>query len=88
MSTEQVDYYVLFHNHTEGLKLYRLLRERGIAVRISPAPRLVSVCCGMSLLAQEQDVDFIRTAIDEAGIEIDRIVGLPRQINPRRDTYC
>lgn len=26
--------------------------------------------------------------ISDAGVEIDRIVQLPRQINPRRDKYC
>ena len=37
---EEQDYYVLFHNHTEGMKLYQYARGQGIPVRISPAPRM------------------------------------------------
>ena len=82
------DYYVLFPNHTEGMKLYQFLRGRGIAVRVSPAPRLASVCCGMSLLVEQEQIEAVRLAIPDSGAEIDKIVKLPRQINPQRDRYC
>ena len=85
---EEQDYYVLFHNHTEGMKLYQYARGQGIPVRISPAPRAASVCCGMSLLVDTADIDAVRRCIPESGAEIDRIVLLPRQINPARDRYC
>jgi len=88
MAQEAEDYYVLFPNHTEGMKLYRFLRQRGIAVRVSPAPRLVSVCCGMSLLVEEQQIEAVRLAIPLSGVQIDRIVSLTRQIDPGRDRYC
>lgn len=85
---EEQDYYVLFHNHTEGMKLYQYARGQGIPVRISPAPRVASVCCGMSLLVDITDIDAVKRCISESGTEIDRIVLLPRQINPARDRYC
>lgn len=86
---EQItDYYVLFHNHTEGMKLYQHTRARGIAARISPAPRVVSACCGMSLLVEEGAIEAVRRCISESGVQIDRIVLLPRQIDPTRDKYC
>ncbi|MEL7610362.1 MAG: DUF3343 domain-containing protein [Bacillota bacterium] len=86
---EQIlDYYVLFHTHTEGLKLYQYIRERGITVRISPAPRVASVCCGMSLLAEAEAIEAVRRCISESGVQIDRVVALPRQIDPTRDKYC
>lgn len=86
--TEGQDYYVLFPNHTEGLKLYQYARGRGIPVRISPTPRAASACCGISLLVKPEDVDAVERCIPESGAEIDRIVALPRQINPGRDRYC
>lgn len=85
---EQQDYYVLFHNHTEGLKLYQYARKQGIPVRISPTPRVASVCCGISLLVDTEDIDALRRCIPESGATIDRIVCLPRQIDPTRDRYC
>jgi len=86
---EQIeDSYVLFRNHTEGMKLYQYLRARGIAVRISPAPRAASACCGMSLLVEAEAIEAVRRCIPESGVQIDRIVSLPRQIDPARDKYC
>lgn len=88
MAEPPEDYYVLFRNHTEGLKLYQAVRARGISVRISPAPRAASVCCGMSLLVEADEIDRVRRCIEETGAEIDQIVRLPRQIDPARDRYC
>lgn len=85
---EEQDYYVLFPNHTEGLKLYEYARGRGIPVRISPTPRAASACCGISLLVSAADIVNLERCIPDSGAQIDRIVSLPRQINPHRDRYC
>ncbi len=88
MADEIKDYYVLFHNHTEGLQLYEYVKKQGLKVKISPTPRVASVCCGMSLLVQAADIEGVRQCIDEMQASYDRIVCLPRQINPKRDRFC
>jgi len=88
MEQEKYDYYVLFHNHMEGMQLYDSLRKLGVFTRISPAPRVASVSCGMSLLVEEDAIEKVRRAIEETGQEYERIVKLPCQIDPRRDKYC
>jgi hypothetical protein len=82
------DYYVLFFGHTSGMALYEYVRKLGIRVRISPAPRAATSCCGMSLLVEEAELEAVKGCIERSGIEIDKIVALPRQINPKRDRYC
>lgn len=82
------DFYVLFENHTDGMALYRYCRERGLHVRISPAPRAATVCCGMSLLVSKEEIDAVRVLINESKIPVLKIVELERQINPKRDVYC
>lgn len=82
------NYYVLFYTYTEGMRLYHYLRDRRIEARIAPAPRAASTSCGMSLLVEEEYVEAVRQAVSESGVEIDRIVKLPCQIDPRRDKYC
>ena len=42
----------------------------------------------MSLLVDAADIVAVRRCIPESGAEIDRIVLLPRQIDPARDRYC
>jgi tRNA-binding EMAP/Myf-like protein len=64
------------------------LRKLGVFTRISPAPRVASVSCGMSLLVEEDAIEKVRRAIEETGQEYERIVKLPCQIDPRRDKYC
>jgi hypothetical protein len=88
MAEEVREYYVLFHNHTEGLQLYQSVRDKGISVKISPTPRAASVCCGMSLLVGADAIDQVRQCIEESHAGYERIVCLPRQSNPRRDTFC
>ncbi|MDU3828412.1 MAG: DUF3343 domain-containing protein, partial [Peptostreptococcus sp.] len=46
-------YYVLFNNHTNGLKLHKVLRSKGLTATISPTPRSLSKCCGVSLIVDE-----------------------------------
>lgn len=82
------DYYILFHNHTEGMALYQYLRSHGERARICPVPRTVSACCGMSLLVLEEDIAAVRRRVEDSGIAIAGIAELPRDIDPRRDRYC
>ncbi|MBQ6807871.1 MAG: DUF3343 domain-containing protein [Firmicutes bacterium] len=85
---ERIDWYILFFNHTDGMQMYRYLKDLALPVRISPAPRAATVCCGMSLLVTEEHIAAVRQAVEDSGIAYDRIVDLPRQINPHRDVYC
>ena len=51
----EMQYYVLFPNHENGMKLYRILKEKGVRTQISPTPRAASKCCGISLLVREAE---------------------------------
>lgn len=82
------DYYILFHNHTDGMNLYQYIRKQGIPVRICPVPRTASECCGMSLIVVEQDIEAVCRCMDDSGIPVIGIAELPRNIDPRRDRYC
>ena len=81
-------YYVLVLSHTDGMALYEHLRKQGYQLRIAPAPRAATSCCGMSLLVNPEDIKEVRVAIERSGIAIDRIVELENQIDPLRDRYC
>ena len=87
-SAEIIDYYILFHNHTEGMALYQYIRSHGAKARICPVPRSASACCGMSLLVLEEDIAAVRQCVAYSGISIAGIAELPRDINPHRDRYC
>ncbi|MCH4167259.1 MAG: DUF3343 domain-containing protein [Megasphaera sp.] len=88
MMDRVIDYYILFKNHTDAMALFQATRQRHLTARISPTPRQASLCCGVSLLVTAADIDAVKQCIAETGAAYEKIVALPRQIDPHRDMYC
>ncbi len=82
---QESDYrvYVLFPNHTEGLRLNSILRDRGINHAISPTPRVLSRSCGISLIVNEDDLELIKEIIAEHRITIENVAKAPVNKNWR-----
>ena len=81
-------FYVLFNNHENGLKLNSLLKENSLKSTISPTPRSLSKCCGISLIVEEDELEDVKRVVKENDIEIIAIESLERDINPNRHVYC
>ena len=83
-------YYILFENYEQGLALHDVLDGAGVANRIAPAPAVThgQLCCGMSLLVEEDSIGAARACIRESGVKVHSIVSLEDQLVPRRDRYC
>lgn len=47
--------FLLFDNADSGMKVYRILLERGFDITISPTPREASSCCGISVMIRNPD---------------------------------
>lgn len=62
-------YYILFPNQTNGIKLNGILSREGYKVLIAPTPRELSASCGISLLIREEDVGRIKEIIERENIE-------------------
>ena len=62
---EEINYYILFANYTQGLALQELLKSEGLRARIAPTPRAVQgeLSCGMSLLVLPEEIDAVRECI-------------------------
>ena len=71
---QQLQHYVLFPNHDNGMRLYKELKALGVRAVISPTPRTASKCCG--ICAKEHDIEILKIAAVE------------RDLNPKRDRYC
>jgi len=80
VTIEIYDYYVLFPNHQEGLRLHRILKTAGIKCAISPTPREASSFCGMSLLISEENVEKVKEvlAVNDS-IKIEGIAKIKRK---------
>lgn len=82
------DCYVLFDGSTDAMALLSVLKAAGVGARVSPTPRLARSECGTSLLVACDDRARIEGEARAAGIRVQRIVALPRQIDARRDRFC
>lgn len=85
---QQMQHYVIFPNHDNGMRLYQELKKQGIQATISPTPRAVSKCCGIALMIRKEDIPAIEKCVEEKGIEILRITEIAKDVNPKRDRYC
>ena len=77
MEKSDFDWYILFPNHQEGLKLSKELKRRGLKYTIAPTPRAASKSCGISLIVLEDELPAINQVIDELKIKIEKTVQLP-----------
>ena len=85
--TEYLHYYVLFQNHSDATAMYRTRRKAGIYAQISPTPRELSVCCGVSLLIHGEDVENIKGIAEEKGLNYLSISGLNNTFDNTRHKY-
>lgn len=85
---QKTQHYVLFPNHDNAMRLYKELKALGVRATIAPTPRVLSTCCGVSLLVRGEDVDMIKACVKEHGIEVLKIEAIEKDINPVRDKYC
>ncbi|MDY4575245.1 MAG: DUF3343 domain-containing protein [Intestinibacter sp.] len=81
-------YYVLFENHDNGMRLYNSLKSKNIKCTIAPTPRVASKSCGISLLVNKEDIEKIRECVSNESIDIIDIVEIEKNIRPNRDRYC
>ncbi len=83
-----MNYYILFKNHTDSTAMYSALKKQGFNARISPTPRELSVCCGVSLLILEEEVEAIKGFVSSANLSYIKIEGLNNTFNNTRGRYC
>ncbi len=81
---DELRFYVLFPNHTEGMKLDSILRKNGIKHTIVPTPRRLSVCCGISIMYNEEDRERIIKLIEENGVSI---LGMESLVHEKKNFY-
>ena len=62
--------YILFNNHTNGLKLESFLKKNSIKYTISPTPRKLSTSCGISVMYKKEDEQKIKEIVKDNDIEV------------------
>lgn len=77
--------YILFKDVENGKKLYDLIKNNSIKATIAPTPRILDICCGISILYENiEDKPKIEEIIKENNIEIKGFHEIERDIDPNR----
>ncbi|AWZ49767.1 DUF3343 domain-containing protein [Hathewaya limosa] len=77
---EKVEYYILFPNYTEGMKLESLLKQEGIKYVVSPTPRKLASCCGISIKYYKDNEDKIKEIVKQNNIDVTGFFPLKKEI--------
>ena len=90
MADNELNYYILFANYTQGLALQDMLKEAGLPARIAPTPRSIQgeLSCGMSLLVEADMIEQAKDVIGREKAVYHSIVSMENPLQPRRDQYC
>jgi len=83
-----VSYYILFDNHEQAVRLRDELKAAGLRTTISPTPRAASVCCGVSLMVKEDEIEEVRAYLAGHSCVYKSVVPIEQDLNARRDRYC
>ncbi|WP_201750389.1 DUF3343 domain-containing protein [Senegalia massiliensis] len=62
--------YILFPSHSDGLALEKKLKEKSIKYIISPTPRSLSKCCGISIII-DPELQYLVEEIVEQNKDIE-----------------
>ncbi|WZL72456.1 DUF3343 domain-containing protein [Clostridiaceae bacterium 35-E11] len=60
---KQLQSYVLFPSHNDGLAMEKILKKHNIKYTIVPTPRQLSKCCGISIMLHPEDTKKVSTLI-------------------------
>jgi len=83
------EYYIIFPNVENGLKLNELLKDKKIPATIVPAPREATKCCGISLLIKNKsDIQLVKEYIADNDVEILDIFETIDKRDPMRNKFC
>ncbi|MEL7647345.1 MAG: DUF3343 domain-containing protein [Sedimentibacter sp.] len=83
------EYYIIFPNVENGLRLNELLKAEKISVTIAPTPREATKCCGISLLIKNvNDIPIIKKCIADNKIDIINIFETVNKKDPMRNKFC
>ncbi|RKD26418.1 Protein of unknown function [Caminicella sporogenes DSM 14501] len=79
---KELETYILFPSHTDGLALEKILKSNNIEYTIVPTPRTLSKCCGISLKINPKDKDIVENLLlNNPSIDYEGIYTLKKKKN-------
>lgn len=82
-----LNYYILFDNHEQAIKMHRDLQKAEVASIITPTPRNASLCCGVSLRVKKEDYMKLENFLKLNTAVYREVKEIEENFNPKRDVY-
>lgn len=68
--------------------MHQYLKRKGFDVKISPTPRELSLCCGVSLLISADEAEAVQKCLDTTELNYIEMQGLNNSFDNNRHKYC
>lgn len=81
-------YYMLFNNSNEAFAMHQAMDQAGLSSRIAPTPRQLSICCGVTLLIEYEEIPAIKELAREKDLSFLGIQGLDNKFDGHRHKYA
>lgn len=81
-------YYMLFNNSNEAFAMHQQMKKNQLESRISPTPRQLSICCGVTLLVKYEEIPAIKELAEKEGLTYLGFQGLNNKFDGKRHKFA
>ncbi len=67
---------IAFKSTSQALKAERVLKETSAEFLVIPTPRQISASCGLAVKVAPEDLDFVRSALNDKMVQIEGVYRL------------
>lgn len=77
---EEMFYVITFNSTHHAIKGEKTLMDKGIDVRTIPTPREITASCGLSIKFFEDDINKIKSFLEDSELDIDGIYRINQKV--------
>lgn len=81
-------YYMLFNNSNEAFAMHQEMTKNHLESRISPTPRQLSICCGVTLLVKYEEIPAIKELAEKKDLTYLGFQGLNNKFDGKRHKFA
>ena len=75
---------IAFKSTSQALKAERVLKETSAEFLVIPTPRQISASCGLAVKVAPEDLDFVRSALNDKMVQIEGVYHLTAESGESR----
>ncbi|MCT4507494.1 MAG: DUF3343 domain-containing protein [Tepidibacter sp.] len=75
-----IKYYILFDSYNDGFCFEKVLKKDKIKYTIVPTPRIISKCCGMSIMLKEEVLSCVHNLVNKNKLKNEGLYRINKEV--------